>query len=136
HLKPTRSELTEMLRLAAPIVVVNVGMQGMGLVDAVMLGRVSSADLAAGALGNFYFFAIAIIGIGILMALDPVIAQAVGAGDEPAIARGVQRGVLMTLIIATVVSLSFLPARVVLQLLRQPAEVIPLATAYVLWSIP
>src|SRR5690554_6196630 len=95
-LRPTKSELTEMARLAFPIVMVNVGMQGMGLLDAVMLGRVSSAALAAGALGNFYFFGISIIGIGILMALDPVIAQGVGAEDEAQIARGVQRGVLMT----------------------------------------
>jgi MATE family multidrug resistance protein len=135
-LRPTKSELTEMARLAAPIVLVNVGMQGMGLVDAIMLGRVSSADLAAGGLGNFYFFGIAIIGIGILMALDPVIAQGVGAKDEVQIARGVQRGILMTAIIAVVVSLLFLPARSVLALLRQPEDVVPLAAAYVLWSIP
>lgn len=72
-LRPTKAELVEMARLALPIVLVNVGMQGQGLVDAIMLGRVSSADLAAGGLGNFYFFGVAIIGIGILMALDPVI---------------------------------------------------------------
>lgn len=135
-LRPTKSELIEMARLATPIVLVNVGMQSMGLVDAIMLGRVSSAALAAGGLGNFYFFAIAIIGIGVLMALDPVIAQGVGAKDEAQIARGVQRGVVMTAIIAVVVSLLFVPARQVLELLRQPEEVVPLAAAYVLWSIP
>jgi MATE family multidrug resistance protein len=135
-LRPTRDELREMARLAAPIVVVNVGMQGMGLVDAIMLGRVSPVDLAAGGLGNFYFFAFAIIGIGVLMALDPVIAQAVGARDERAIARGVQRGVLMTAIIAMLVSLTFLAAQPMLALLRQPPEVVPLAAKYVLWSIP
>ncbi len=135
-LRPTRDELREMARLAAPIVVVNVGMQGMGLVDAIMLGRVSPVDLAAGGLGNFYFFAFAIIGIGVLMALDPVIAQAVGAKDEPAIARGVQRGVLMTAVIALLVSLTFLPSQPALALLRQPPEVVPLAAKYVLWSIP
>lgn len=125
-----------MARLAFPIVLVNVGMQGMGLVDAIMLGRVSSVDLAAGGLGNFYFFGISIIGIGILMALDPVIAQGVGAKDEAQIARGVQRGVLMTVIVAVVVSLLFLLARPALALLRQPPEVVPLAAAYVLFSIP
>jgi len=135
-LRPTTDELREMARIAAPIVVVNVGMQGMGLVDAIMLGRVSTTALAAVGLGNFYFFATAIIGIGMLLALDPVIAQAVGAKDEVAIARGVQRGVLMTTIVALLVSLTFLPARPLLVLLRQPEEVVPLATAYVLWSIP
>ncbi|MBX3172871.1 MAG: MATE family efflux transporter [Gemmatimonadaceae bacterium] len=125
-----------MARLAAPIVLVNLGMHGMGLVDAAMLGRVSAADLAAGGLGNFYFFGVAIIGIGILMALDPVIAQGVGAEDEAQIARGIQRGVLMTALISVVVSLSFLAARPVFSALRQPAEVVPLAAGYVLWSIP
>lgn len=135
-LRPTNAELKEMARLAAPIVLVNVGMQGMGLVDAIMLGRVSSVALAAGGLGNFYFFAIGIIGIGVLMALDPVIAQGVGAKDEAQIARGVQRGVIMTVIIAAIVCVSFLFARPVLSLLRQPPEVVPLAAGYVLWSIP
>jgi multidrug resistance protein, MATE family len=123
-------------RLAAPIVLVNVGMQGMGLVDAIMLGRVSSVDLAAGGLGNFYFFGVSIIGIGILMALDPVIAQGIGAGDERQIARGIQRGILMTVIVAAVVSSTFVFARPVLAVLRQPPEVVPLAAAYVHWSIP
>lgn len=135
-LRPTKSELTEMAKLACPIVLVNVGMQGMGLVDAIMLGRVSSVALAAGGLGNFYSFAIGIIGIGVLMALDPVIAQGVGAKDEAQIARGVQRGVLMTVIVAVIVCLLFLFARPVLSILRQPPEVVPLAAGYVLWSIP
>lgn len=125
-----------MAQLAAPIVLVNVGMQAMGVVDSMMLGRVSAAALAAGALGNFYFYVTAIIGIGVLMALDPVVAQGVGARDDVAIARGVQRGVLLTLLVAVAVSLAFLAAGPVLRALRQPADVTPLAVRYVLWSIP
>lgn len=136
QVRPTRAELREMLRLAAPIVLVNVGMQAMGTVDAIMLGRVSASALAAGALGNFYFFVTAVVGIGVLMALDPVIAQAVGARDEEGIARGVQRGVLLTLLVSAGVALTFTPARAVFGGLRQPEEVVPLATSYVLWSIP
>jgi MATE family multidrug resistance protein len=125
-----------MARLAAPIVLVNVGMQAMGMVDAIMLGRVSASALAAGALGNFYFFVTAVVGIGVLMALDPVIAQAVGAKDAVGVARGVQRGILLTLLVTLGVALCFTPARAVFASLRQPEEVVPLATAYVLWSIP
>lgn len=136
RLRPTAGELREMARLASPIVLVNVGMQAMGFVDAVMLGRVSSTALAAGALGNFYFFVTAIIGIGVLMSLDPVISQAVGAKDDLGVARGVQRGVLMTLIVTVVIASTFVPARPVLALLRQPPEIVPGAAGYVLWSIP
>ena len=136
RLRPTRAELREMARLAAPIVVVNVGMQAMGMVDALMLGRVSASALAAGALGNFYFYVTAIIGVGVLMALDPVIAQAVGARDDEGVARGVQRGVVMTLLVTSVVALTYVPAGRVFGALHQPPDVTPLATQYVLWSIP
>jgi MATE family multidrug resistance protein len=136
RLRPTSGELREMARLAWPIVLVNVGMQTMGLADTMMLGRVSATDLAAAALGHFYFFVSAIVGIGVLMALDPVISQGAGARDDVAVARGVQRGVLMTLVVAVVMTLAFLPAEYAFSGLRQPDEIVPLATGYVLWSIP
>ena len=33
--------------------------------------------------------------MGVLMALDPIIAQALGARDELAVARGLQRGLVL-----------------------------------------
>ncbi len=136
RLRPTVAELREMARLATPIVLVNVGLQGMGFVDVMMLGRVSAVHLASAALGNFYFFITSIVGIGLLMVLDPVVAQAVGARDEPGIARGVQRGLLLTLGVTLAIALTYVPAEAVLGLLGQPEEVTPLAAAYVRWCIP
>ena len=136
RLRPTLAELREMAHLAAPIVLVNVGLQGMGFVDVMMLGRISAVDLAAAALGNFYFFMTSIVGMGVLMALDPVVAQAVGARDEPGIARGVQRGLVLTLGVTVAIGLAYLPAGAVLSWLGQPTEVTPLAAAYVRWCIP
>ena len=136
RLRPTLAELREMAHLAAPIVLVNVGLQGMGFVDVMMLGRISAVDLAAAALGNFYFFMTSIVGMGVLMALDPVVAQAVGARDEPGIARGVQRGLVLTLGVTVAIGLAYLPAAAVLSWLGQPTEVTPLAAAYVRWCIP
>src|SRR5580765_8307248 len=99
---PRRGELRAMLRLAVPVVVVQVGMMLMGVVDTVMVGHLqgSSLNLAAVALGHLYFFGIGVFGMGTLMVLDPVVAQAVGARDEDAVARGVQRGVLLAVILA------------------------------------
>ncbi|MFM8473584.1 MAG: MATE family efflux transporter, partial [Candidatus Kapaibacterium sp.] len=76
-----------MLAIAGPIVLVSLGQQLMGVVDVVMLGRVSAAELAAGGLGNLYFHLTGIAGIGVLLAIDPVVAQAVGAGDDEGVAR-------------------------------------------------
>ena len=85
------AELRALARLALPIVVVQVGLMFMGVVDTIMVGRVSPQALGAVALGNLYFFATAIFGMGVLLALDPVVSQAVGARDEPAISRALRR---------------------------------------------
>ena len=88
-----------LLRLALPIVVVQVGIMFMGVIDTIMVGHVSARALAAVALGNLYFWACGIFGMGVIMALDPVIAQAVGAKDEVAVARGFQRGFLLAVLL-------------------------------------
>ena len=88
---PTRSELRELMVLAAPVVAVQVGIMLMGVVDSIMVGAISAAALAGTALGNVWFFAVAVFGMGILMAIDPLVTQGVGARDELAIRRAVQR---------------------------------------------
>ena len=80
-----------MLDLSLPVVGVQLCIMAMCVVDTILVGHVSPAALAATALGNLYFFVGGIFGQGTLMALDPVISQAVGARDEDAIHRAVQR---------------------------------------------
>src|SRR5690349_9455658 len=133
---PTRGDLRAMLRLATPIVVVQVGLMAMGTVDTIMVGHLSAHALASVALGNLYFFFAVGFGMGGLLALDPVIAQAVGAGDEPAVARGMQRGLLLAALVAVPTSLLLVPAIPVLTALRQPPEIIPTAARYAWASIP
>src|SRR5207244_816316 len=91
------SELRATVALAVPIVVVQVSFMSMGVVDTLMVGRLSARALAAVAIGNLYFFNVSIFATGTLMALDPIIAQAVGAGDDETVARSVQRGLLLSL---------------------------------------
>jgi multidrug resistance protein, MATE family len=125
-----------MFKLSVPIVVAQVGMMTMGAVDTMMVGRISGESLAAVALGNLYYFAVVVFGMGILMALDPVIAQAVGARDNPAISRGMQRGLLLAAVISVPTMLLLLPGEALLSLLRQPEGVIPVAAQYARASIP
>src|SRR5687767_15841768 len=123
RLLPRREDLRAMLRLAGPVVVIQVGMMLMGVVDTIMVGHVSARALAAVALGNLYFFGLAVFAMGTLMVLDPVVAQAVGAEDRPAIARGVQRGVLLAILLTVPVVLLLTIAAPVFRLVRQPGEV-------------
>jgi multidrug resistance protein, MATE family len=130
RLLPRRDELRAMLDLALPVVFIQVGIMSMGVVDTIMVGHVSSQGLAAVALGNLYFFVPAVFGMGTLMVLDPVVAQAFGAGDAPSVARGIQRGILLAFLLAIPSVILLAAAAPVLALLRQPADVVPLASAY------
>ncbi len=125
-----------MLRLALPVVIVQVGLMFMGVVDTLMVGRVSAEALAAVAMGNLFFYGVSIFGVGALMALDPIVAQAVGARDEAAIGRAVQRGLVISAGLAAVSSVLLLAARPVLDALQQPAGVVPIAAAYCRIIIP
>lgn len=133
---PTRRELRDVSRLAAPIVAVQVGLMLMGVVDAAMVGRVSATDLAAVALGNFWWVTISLFGAGIVMAIDPVVSQAVGAGDADDVALGVQRGLLLAVGVTVAAILCILPTEAVLRLMGQPADVVPIAASYVTIQIP
>jgi MATE family multidrug resistance protein len=125
-----------MLRLAVPVVVIQVGMMAMGVVDTVMVGHISAQALAAVALGNLYFFTLAVFAMGTLMVLDPVVAQAVGAGERPAIARAVQRGIIIASLLTVPAVILLVLAAPVFSLLGQPAEVIPMAAAYAVRTAP
>jgi MATE family multidrug resistance protein len=69
------------------------------------------------------------------MALDPVVAQAVGAKDDLGITRGLQRGIILAVAMAIPSSLLMLPAEPILRLLHQQPEVIPAAARYALVQI-
>jgi len=136
RLLPSLPDSRALLALALPVVGVQVGLMLMGVVDTIMVGRVSAASLAGVALGNMYFFGCSIFGMGALFALDPVVAQAVGANDREGIARGVQRGHVMALLLALPASVLLLSGERVLAALGQPADVVPLAGAYARWCAP
>lgn len=125
-----------MASLAAPAVLVQVGLMSMGVVDTVMAGRLSPATLAAVALGNLYLFVLSVGGLGTLLALDPIVSQAIGAGDGPAVARALQRGLLLAVLISLLLAIALWPAETALRLLRQPADVVPDAARFARASIP
>ena len=124
------SEWRALLRIALPVVAVQVGMMLMGVVDTLMMGHVSAAALAGVAVGNLYVFTLLVVAMGTLMALDPLVAQAVGAGDEHAVTRAIQRGILIAFGLGIVLMALMVPAAPVLRMFRQPAAIIPDAALY------
>src|SRR6202163_1110302 len=74
-------EFRPMLRLAAPLALTEVGWLAMGFTDTVMVGRLPDSATAIGAvsLGSTLFFTIGILGSGIMLGMDTMVAQAYGA---------------------------------------------------------
>jgi MATE family multidrug resistance protein len=130
-----QSELRATVALAVPVVFVQLGFMSMGAVDTLMVGRLSATMLAAVALGNLYFFNVSIFGAGALMALDPLVAQAIGARDMDAVTHAMQRGIVLSIALAAATSIVLAPAGTLLRLLHQPSEIVPDAAGYLHISI-
>jgi MATE family multidrug resistance protein len=127
---PVRAELAASVRLALPVVAVQLGLMLMGAVDTAMLGHLSAGALAAGAIGHIVSFSMLIFGTGSLSALDPLISQAWGAGDLRAIGGHLQRGILLAAVLSLPISLGMWDLRHFLALLGQAPAVAADATLY------
>lgn len=84
--RPLLSELKALWALALPLALAQAGQALMGLVDTAVVGRLNETAQAAAGLGNSLTFTIMFFGMGVMMALDPLVSQAVGA-RRPADAR-------------------------------------------------
>jgi MATE family multidrug resistance protein len=86
-----------MLNLAAPLALAEVGWVSMGVVDTIMAGRLGAAAVGAGSLGGMLFYPIAMWGIGTLLGMDTLVAQAFGAKNQADCRRTLVNGVWLAL---------------------------------------
>jgi MATE family multidrug resistance protein len=133
---PALDELRASVRLALPVVAVQLGMLLMGTVDTIMLGHLSAQALAAGAIGHIVSFTLLMFAAGILAALDPLISQAVGAGDREAVSGHLQRGLALAAALAVPMSLLMIDLGPLLRALGEPSGVVADATLYSRLLIP
>lgn len=129
-------ETLQLVELAFPVVCTQLGIMLMGTVDVMMLGRLSEEGLAAGALGNAVGFALLVFPMGLLLGLDPLIAQAHGAGERDRIAGHLWRGAILAVAMAIPVSLVMARAEWLLDLLGQEEPLKSRAAGYMRALIP
>jgi len=131
-----RAELRPLLRLALPLALAQAGQALMGAVDVAVLGRASPELLAGAGLGNALFFGFAVLGMGVMQGLDPLVSQALGAGDADRARRLVWQGVWLALGLAVALAL---PIALAPALLR-PAGISPAvareAVRFLSWRLP
>jgi MATE family multidrug resistance protein len=76
------AEVRALAVLAGPITLSQVGLHLMGFVDTAMVGRLGASSLAAVGIGNGIFFTLLVTSMGVVLGMDPLVSQAVGAGEE------------------------------------------------------
>jgi MATE family, multidrug efflux pump len=98
-----QDELLQMIRLAGPLVLAELGWMSMGVVDTMFVGRVGAEAIGAVGLGTMVFYGIAISAGGLLLGLDTLVAQAFGAGDREDRHRSLVSGVWLAALMIPVV---------------------------------
>lgn len=84
-----------MFRLAVPVVLAELGWMTMGMVDTLMVGRISPEAIGAVGLGTSLFMGICIFAFGLLLGLDTLVSQAFGAGRIAECHRWLVHGIVM-----------------------------------------
>jgi MATE family multidrug resistance protein len=125
------SERAALIALAAPLAAQQVGNMMMGIVDAAMLGRYSDAALAGAGLGNNLLFAFTSIGLGIVMGLDTVVPQALGAGRVTDARRAVGAGVRLAILVGLLATLAVFAMPSLMTVIGVDADVLHEARPYV-----
>lgn len=80
---PLREELSPLLRLAVPIVLSDLGWMSMGIVDTMMVGRITpgtATAIGAVSIGSILFSMFSWTGAGLLLGLDTLVSHAFGSG--------------------------------------------------------
>ena len=105
-----KTEIRQLLRLAAPLAAAQAGTNLMSLVDVAVLGRLGARELAGAGLANAIFFAFSIMGMGMVMGVDPLISQAIGAADRVRARHVLWQGLWLSMVVAGALTLLLLGA--------------------------
>ncbi|MCY4158104.1 MAG: MATE family efflux transporter [Bacteroidetes bacterium] len=130
HIHILRNEAHEVTLLSLPIVMTQLGQISNGFIDVIMVGRLGSPELAGAALGNATYFLFALIGIGILLAVGPMVSQAYGAGKHDPIGRTVRQALWLATLLSLPVLLIMWNAKLPWGLMQQDAATIEYAEGY------
>lgn len=87
-----RSETRQLWGLAWPMLLGQIAAVGVGVVDTMMAGGAGKADLTAVSLGTSVFVTVFVTLLGIINALNPIIAQLFGAGKQEEIGEMGRQG--------------------------------------------
>jgi multidrug resistance protein, MATE family len=133
------SEARELLRIAGPIILSQLGGVGMLTVDTIMVGGLGPDALAASGLANSLHMAVVMMSTGTLLGMGPLVSRAFGAGNRQECRHVLVQGLWLALVLTIpLMAINFL-GRPLGVALGQPEQVSQTAGRYMYalsWGIP
>ncbi|AWK07274.1 MATE family efflux transporter [Flavobacterium crocinum] len=133
NLKQYTKEFSYNLRLAYPVILGMVGHTLIGIVDNIMVGKIGSTELAAVSLGNSMIFIAMSLGIGFSTAITPIVAEGDAEKNDTKIRSAFHHGLFLCTILGLILFSVIMCAKPIMELLKQPQDVIALAKPYLGW---
>ena len=129
-MKLLKEHIKETLALAIPVSIGQFGHILMGIVDSLMVGRLGTEPLAAAALVNGLFFLVLVLGIGMSLALTPLVAIAKGSSKYENCSEILKNGFHVNFIFAIILTILIFFGSDLINYLDQPKQVSILAISY------
>lgn len=120
----------ETMVLGLPLIGSHLAQMALHVTDTVMVGWYGMVSLAAVVLGASSFFIVYVVGSGFAKAVMPMVAAALGRGDEAQVRRDTRMGIWLSIAFGVVVLPVFLWSGPILLALGQDAEVSAIAQDY------
>jgi MATE family multidrug resistance protein len=133
---PAAAEFIETIKLALPIALTQLGQIAMMTTDLALIGRLGDQAVAAAALAHTVFFVAFVIGMGLVTAVAPLAAQALGARQPRIVRRSLRVGLWAALMLCVPMMLLPLFGEQILLLLGQAPDNARLAQRYLLGLAP
>lgn len=132
------AEFRALFLLAWPLIVAQLARSALFTTDVVVLGWLGAQFVAAGALANALFVCALLFGVGVVGAVAPMAAQAIGARDLRTVRRTVRSGIWLAILLAAVLFPVVWNIGSIYRWMGQDPELIALAEIFIhaaIWSL-
>lgn len=127
------NEVRHTLRLGWPIILGNLTQMLLGIIDSAMVGAIHSSQLAAASFVNNLITIPLILGIGLTMAISPLVANAMGEDDKDKPLRILYNGLWIVGIVALLMAIGIHLCVDIVYHMGQDLIVAELSKEYLIW---
>ena len=121
------------LTLAIPLALGQLMSIGINTADIIAMGQLGTHELAAGSLAARYFQPFFFMGMGLMLAVGPLVAQGLGGNDDRLVRRALRQGLFLAIAVGLLFIMPIAGGRTVLIWLGQDADLLVHAEEFLLW---